>query len=400
VSWSWWNAIESEFAGTATPVLRVNVDETSIARDPGGGKGLIVSNIAKHKQIMVRSKVPARGAFTQVTFVCDNPAVQPKLPQVIIGNEHILTKRDLGEMKTSLPANVYLIRAKSSWVTSAIFAAALKWLRRGVNAVVPNQPIALLLDCSNVHLHATVLALAKRLNIHVCFVPTNLTWLLQPCDTHVFHQHKVYIRKEFARTSLQTVDGAPSTLDLLRILVRAIRHVLQKNRWATAFDQTGYGCKQQRLCRTVVDALRLPETLHVEIGEPNDDQKRQILPRKRKMDMHSLKIRVDAPFLIRQPHAKRLATGAQSSSTHASAVAEQPLPWSLRLRSRVTLHAPAAHSSPLDPAPALSPAAAPPCPSWMQGATPAPHPQRSRAQPLRRPRKPSAPEKRPACGTH
>ena len=137
VSRAWWNDLEEQAAALPGPVLRVNVDETSISRDLATRKGLHSSTIEPSKTIFVNKKPPARGCLTHVAFICDDTSYQPVMPQLLIGNHHIRLNRDLDQAQGELPENVYVIRDKSSWVNTALFAAALKWMATAVRKKLP-----------------------------------------------------------------------------------------------------------------------------------------------------------------------------------------------------------------------------------------------------------------------
>ena len=75
------------------------------------------------------SKNSERGSLTFVAIIGDNATSQPRLPQVLIGNEHIRVQ-DLQEIQQDLPPNVYVIRRKTGWVDHILFAMNLEWLRK------------------------------------------------------------------------------------------------------------------------------------------------------------------------------------------------------------------------------------------------------------------------------
>ena len=54
-------------------------------------------------------------------MLCDDPAVQPVVPQVIIGNEHLVPEavRIALEAESLLMSNVKVLRRKSAWVNDA-----------------------------------------------------------------------------------------------------------------------------------------------------------------------------------------------------------------------------------------------------------------------------------------
>ena len=44
----------------------------------------------------------------------------------------------------------------------------------------------LLMDCARQHIHRSVFDAAARQGVRLVLIPAKLTWLLQPCDAHVF----------------------------------------------------------------------------------------------------------------------------------------------------------------------------------------------------------------------
>ena len=56
-----------------------------------------------------------RSYLNHVAFVCDDEDVQRVLPQVVIGNMHILKVGELKALRDALPARMTLLRAVSSW---------------------------------------------------------------------------------------------------------------------------------------------------------------------------------------------------------------------------------------------------------------------------------------------
>ena len=137
-----------------------------------------------------RTKNPNRGTLSFVAMICDNPSIQPRLPQIIVGNEHILRVQDMQDIAAALPENVFLVRRKSCRVDHVFFCSILELLRAAVSKIEPRMQIVMLLDASPVHTHDLVLRTAKRVRIRICLLPASSTWLLQPCDTNLFRKLK------------------------------------------------------------------------------------------------------------------------------------------------------------------------------------------------------------------
>lgn len=239
--WKWWNALEKSATETGRRVLRVNCDETNIARCPKSGAGLVLGDLSRSRgPVLIAEDRHRKGSLSHLAFICDDAAVQPFLPQVLVGNEAVLRRTDLQELDGELPCNIYLVRQKSSWLDTTLFVCALKWLQQGLRRAKVSVEVLLLMDCSPVHCHEDVRRAAGRLGFSVCFVPRRLTWLLQPCDTHVFRKYKADLRRRTAEVQAAAGRGALPTVALLRCLLLSIRFVLQGHCWAQAFARNGY----------------------------------------------------------------------------------------------------------------------------------------------------------------
>ena len=84
-------------------------------------KGFITQQVTRNQK---------RGALSFLTVLCDDPAVQPVVPQVIIGNEHLVPEgvRIALEAESLLMSNVTVLRRKSAWVNDeALSLVAAVW---------------------------------------------------------------------------------------------------------------------------------------------------------------------------------------------------------------------------------------------------------------------------------
>ena len=342
ISWAWWNALEQQGIAAGDCVLRVNLDETSVSLGQAGQRGVVLPSTGNTDMALVPKKNPHRGAVTHVAMICDDAAVQPLLPQFIIANEHLVRKADLPTALGFLLPNVYLLRQKSGWVDTSVFCQILQVLKKSLLATGTPRRILLLLDACTVHLHALSLQTARRLGIRLCFIPTKMTWLLQPLDSHVFARYKCYIRQAYTAEQLRSDTGFVTTIQLIRIINDAIRYVLQASSWATAFDHNGYGDVQQQLTSRVLKIVRSTPDNHAP-ALPTLTDLECILPRKRMIKRNVLCWDVDAivqvPVANEPPAVAAAASGGQmsSSSSHHHEVGQPhdvALEWAARLRPR------------------------------------------------------------------
>ena len=89
-SWMIFNLASKAAQNSGCPILHINVVETSISRSIGDPKGVVVAPMKSGAQKVVEKRNPNRGTLSFVAMICDNPSIQPRLPQFIVGNEHIL----------------------------------------------------------------------------------------------------------------------------------------------------------------------------------------------------------------------------------------------------------------------------------------------------------------------
>jgi hypothetical protein len=199
-----------------------------------------------------------------VAIVCDDPSVQPLLPQIIIGNEHILRVADLKKLEPMLPQNIIVVRAKSSWITTALLIVVMEELRRRLHTNRVLKTPVLLMDACPVHLHAQVWKAARRLQMLLCFVPASLTWLVQPLDVRILVKLKAVVRREYRRLQIQIASALVPTLDVIKIWMTDIRKVLQGHAWGSAFDECGYS----KDAASVMAAIR---SIFAKAGDSNSE---------------------------------------------------------------------------------------------------------------------------------
>ena len=80
---------------TGSRVVRINIHETMLPLFYCDRKGVAAESCVKGKQKIAETKNNHRGSLTLVGVICDDPELQPVVPQFIIGNEHVLRVRDL-----------------------------------------------------------------------------------------------------------------------------------------------------------------------------------------------------------------------------------------------------------------------------------------------------------------
>ena len=94
--------------------LLINLDETSIPvsfTHTGGNVMLLDPTKNWHWPPRQRAtRAERRSYFTHVGLICNDVAIQPKLPQVLFVGEKLLTQAAWAAIQAELPDNVYVKR--------------------------------------------------------------------------------------------------------------------------------------------------------------------------------------------------------------------------------------------------------------------------------------------------
>ena len=88
-----------------------------------------------------------------VAFVCDDPALQPFLPQIIIGEKSTCFKqRDIEALIAECPEYFFLLSGKSHWTNTDIMRQITELLSAIVRERCPEAFIIWYLDAAGSHL--------------------------------------------------------------------------------------------------------------------------------------------------------------------------------------------------------------------------------------------------------
>ena len=213
------------------PCIVVNVDETAISRGMTPRRGHCVGRLAaagrqRYARITLRE---ARGHMTYVAAIADDPDVHRRLPQILLPHTERLTRADR-ERLAALEAPLLQIAGTKGWVTADVFCDILTRIRRVCREVHPGRPVIVVMDCAPQHLSWQVLNHIARLGLFVALVPSSMTWLLQPLDTHVFQHLKAGISSGQTTCRGESADGVLPPGRWVDIAAAAMReHVVDTN---------------------------------------------------------------------------------------------------------------------------------------------------------------------------
>ena len=256
-----WLAVKARESGKE--LLLLNLDETSIPvqfTHAGGNVMLLDPTKNWHRpprQAATRSE--KRSYFTHVGLICNDVAIQPKLPQVLFIGDKLLPLAAMARIQAVLPDNVYVKRLPKGWNNADEHCVIIRLLGLILAPVLDRYQPVLMFDAAPLHLADEVMHELTSASIWYLVVPARLTWLLQPLDTHGFAKYKWHLKKRFQDTFVGA-DGTNVTEHMVQLVVETIRVVLQGNRWAPAFASNGLDGDQARVSKYIKDSLEF-ETL-------------------------------------------------------------------------------------------------------------------------------------------
>ena len=244
-SWQWFRFLLAQVPPDRKPLI-LNLDETSIRFWYQPRLGLRAR--ARHR---LRGPGPARQAsrgllrkaFTHVAVICDDSAVQPLLPQVVLVNERTCTVKTLQGWKPLPACRAEVHREKSAWINNVKCAEVVSCIGQALRTHAPERQAILLMDAHISHFSLETLAAAYHHDIWPCILPAATTSVLQPLDTHVFARFKLFMRTRLHQTML---TGENRDLDFEQVmdgLMHAMKGVLQRVAWSTVFAQNGFGSR-------------------------------------------------------------------------------------------------------------------------------------------------------------
>ena len=324
-TWQWCNFLES-LAPAGKQVVRINLDETCCRLCTEATKGAVaVGRNRSRKEALIgehKASLSARRmAVTLVASVCDDTEIQALLPQVILGNERVLSKGEAHRINAEPDACVYCVRQKSGWVNKEILSKILHLMGVALKPWQQTRYFVLCMDACPCHCSVEVVRACNKAGLHVGYVAASMTSILQPCDTHVFARMKRFFRAGMETLRLQSATGEAQTYDVLKLINEAVRCVLNKNDWKEAFARTGLRDVQRGVSKSTLRKLQWAEVPQIGSALPSLAQLQQVYPSNFKIPLANI-FQLCAP----PPVAEALEADAFGPESNASV-------WAGRLRS-------------------------------------------------------------------
>ena len=313
--------------------LFINLDETALCYSFTGMVGTIVCEKAlpPGKQYTTENSAESdiRGHVTLITLLTHETEVQARLPQILLGNEHRFTLELLKKVKAATPSNVHLWRQKSAWNSHATMRRVLTTLSAALGALRKTRYIVLILDVAGVHIHRSIHSLAKKLGIRLVFLPAKLTYLLQPCDTHLSRRFKHWLQEAFRQLRSTSQSGVVTPEQWLGLIFGAVREVIQGVPWQHAFCSVGILDEQKKLAPWVLRQMGLSSVPALGSEPPSLEEVVEIFPKRRRINRMAYVLWPEVPSgpaMVEEDegidHASASGAGAPSSSASSAPLAE------------------------------------------------------------------------------
>ena len=92
-------------------------------------------------------------------------------------------------------------------------------------------------------------------------IPPQMTWRLQPLDTHGFHSFKTALGHVYQRRRALKADV--DTAGFIQCVCEASKLAIETRAWSSAFEQNGFGCAQMRISANAKRDLHMNDACEV-----------------------------------------------------------------------------------------------------------------------------------------
>ena len=237
--------------------LIINMDEASVAFHLTGVVGTVLKT-GRFSRLRLgdRAKLSARrGALTYIASICNDPAFNDLLPQILLGNCHQFALWTIQTARAELPANLLLWREETSWNNVKIMQKYIKQLCERLGRFLQERAVYLVVDMAACHIHPDVHLYALERGLRMILIPAGMTGTLQPLDVYVFRQFRSKMQELWLDCKGNAEEGQVTLLLWLRVVCAAIQSVVVGKPWQRAFQRVGLMPGQGLLSAKILKAL-------------------------------------------------------------------------------------------------------------------------------------------------
>ena len=188
--WTWANFLHANVPAGKKPV-RINMDATGFrlySECKNGHMTLQAKTLKRSARSLTNpaTRAQTRGMFSLLAFICDDATIQHALPQIVLVKNTHMAGLSIAEMRSELPENTVLWTAQKAWMTGDLMCRAIRVLHKHLKKYMRTCQFILSSDAFRAHLTRNVWRTLARKGFMYHLIPAKMTWVMQPCDTHVF----------------------------------------------------------------------------------------------------------------------------------------------------------------------------------------------------------------------
>ena len=256
VRWSQWLL---QVIGRDSNVVVVNLDETGMSNVKEGRHGTVIARNRQHALDNVdRADQRYFSRCTLLAAIADDLPTQAALPQVFLPRQAAAASPSRATLRAvedaGAPAECW--HGSGGFMSAPLLRQYLTKLRAAVRSVRPGWKVVVAMDAANAHTNLKVLRHARRLGMHVLFVPARMTWMLQPLDTHVFAVLKRRMRQLVMEQRMAAARGRITAAAVLRCAAIAAKQVLSSGDWRGVMARAGLSRGDEALRPSLQEILQ------------------------------------------------------------------------------------------------------------------------------------------------
>ena len=155
--------------------------------------------------------------------------------------------------------------------------------------IYPVAHLMMLMDCYAAHSSPDVLRAAMQASLHLHYVPSCMTGVLQPLDAYTFSLFKRRHRDRVARQLHHSLGGVLSNMEVIQATFGAIEDIVLGRSWAHSFSRCGFAGDLHSLGVHVKRQLKLPDDdVSVSTALPTLEELQTIFPQRRQLPIREL----------------------------------------------------------------------------------------------------------------
>ena len=238
------------------------MDETAIKYHylrSSGYKSKEPPNTLKHLMADKTSTRDAKSHCTLVATVASDHLAQRKMPQLFAPNT-TGRKKLWRAAKTahSHLSNIHIDLETTGWMTNETMIKYLTLLADAVKELGRDK-VVLVMDCHPAHLSVEILKIIKDLNWKVLFVPSKMTWLLQPLDVGMFRNLKRQLFLKQVENQISSSSGGVGFDLWVEGVISKVQNMFEECDGRTMFQQCGFCIPNNPMPKRIVPYMPMAD---------------------------------------------------------------------------------------------------------------------------------------------